>query len=137
VFGYCVKHSKRRSVKAIERDKVKKKSYHCEYLCLICGWKVSWSECKGRGWGKLNKLKRLIRDHIISVHGNHENYDTQYVVEGGIMTKKKESLRDQTKKHIIKLLKSGFISKDIATDLSGWTEPRVRAIKAHITMGRY
>jgi len=38
------------------------------YSCALCGWTPSRIEIRCGGWGKSQKLRKLIRDHIKEKH---------------------------------------------------------------------
>ncbi len=39
-----------------------------KYTCAICGYSPSRIDCHIKGWGKMQHLKKLIKDHIDDCH---------------------------------------------------------------------
>ncbi len=39
-----------------------------KYFCSICGWTANRLECRAKGWGKAQRLRKLVREHIESEH---------------------------------------------------------------------
>ncbi len=44
-----------------------------KYSCAICGFTTSRLEIRCKGWGKSQKLRKIIRDHIKESHRVNKN----------------------------------------------------------------
>ena len=49
---------------------IKQGRFHQDYICSICGWKAPWLEIRAKGWGKSQVARKMVRDHIRSIHPN-------------------------------------------------------------------
>jgi len=53
--------------------KIVQGKYHQDYICPICeNYKAPWMEIRAKGWGKAQVARKMVREHIQSVHPNQK-----------------------------------------------------------------